>query len=83
MAKETSFFEIFEKLEDPRDNRGKLYPLIDIILLALYGVLSGFEDFTNMSHYLKKEKPNLRKNSDYWEESPPMMYFLLFSESLM
>lgn len=34
MTKETSFFEIFETLEDPRDNRGKIYPLIDIIILA-------------------------------------------------
>ncbi len=59
MAKETSFFGIFETLEDPRDNRGKKYPLIDIILLALYDVLSGFEDFTNMSDYLKKRETEL------------------------
>ena len=61
MAEETSFFGIFETLEDPRDNRGKKYPLIDIILLALYGVLSGFEDFTNMSYYLKKRETELTK----------------------
>lgn len=38
MENQKTFFEIFENLEDPRDNRGKIYPLIDIILLALYGV---------------------------------------------
>lgn len=61
MTKNISFFKIFETLEDPRDNRGKKYPLIDIILLALYGVLSGFEDFTNMSYYLKKRETELTK----------------------
>lgn len=53
------FFEIFENLDDPRDNRGKIYPLIDIILLALYGVLVGYSDFTNMSYYLKKREAEL------------------------
>lgn len=28
---EKSFFEIFENLDDPRDNRGKIYPLIDTL----------------------------------------------------
>lgn len=59
MLEQTSFFEIFEKLEDPRDNRGKIYPLMDIIILALYGVLVGFSDFTNMSYYLKKREQEL------------------------
>lgn len=59
MENQKTFFEIFENLEDPRDNRGKIYPLIDIILLALYGVLSGFSDFTNMSYYLKKREAEL------------------------
>lgn len=56
---EKSFFEIFENLDNPRDNRGKIYPLIDSILLALYGVLVGYSDFTNMSYYLKKRKAEL------------------------
>jgi len=51
---EKTFFQIFENMEDPRDNRWKIYPLIDILILALYGVLIGFSDFTNMSYYLKK-----------------------------
>lgn len=56
MLEQKSFFPIFEELEDPRDNRGKIYPRIDIIILALYGVLVGFSDFTNMSYYLKKRE---------------------------
>lgn len=56
---ERSFFSIFEDIEDPRNEKGKLYPLMDVIILALYGVLIGFEDFTNMSYYLKKHEGEL------------------------
>lgn len=58
---ERSFFCIFEGLEDPRNEKGKIYPLMDVIILALYGVLIGFEDFTNMSYYLKKQEDVLTK----------------------
>lgn len=56
---ERSFFSMFETLEDPRNDKGKKYPLMDVIILALYGVLIGFEDFTNMSYYLKKREKEL------------------------
>ena len=56
---ERSFFSIFEALDDPRNDKGKKYPLMDVIILALYGVLIGFEDFTNMSYYLKKREKEL------------------------
>lgn len=59
MIMEKSFFSIFETLDDPRCDQGKKYPLIDIIILALYGVLIGFTDFTNMSYYLKKREKEL------------------------
>ncbi len=59
---ERSFFSIFEDIEDPRNKKGRIYPLTDVIILALYGVLIGFEDFTNMSYYLKNIKRNLKKN---------------------
>ncbi len=61
MTTEKSFFQIFKSLEDPRDNRGKVYPLINIIILALYGVLIGYEDFSNMSYYLKKSEDELKR----------------------
>lgn len=56
---EKSFFSVFEALEDPRCEKGKKYPLMDVIILALYGVLVGFTDFTNMSYYLKKREKEL------------------------
>lgn len=59
MTMERSFFSIFRDLDDPRNKKGKIYPLMDVIILALYGVLIGFEDFTNMSYYLKKHEEEL------------------------
>ena len=56
---ENTFFTIFEKLEDPRDNRGKRYKLINVIVLELYGTLIGYEDFTSMSYYLKKKEKEI------------------------
>ena len=56
---ENSLFTIFSKLDDPRDNRGKKHRLIDIIILALYGTLTGFTDFTNMAYFLKKYEKEL------------------------
>lgn len=56
---ERSFFSVFEDIEDPRNEKGKIYPLMDVIILALYGVLIGFEDFTNMSYYLKSMRGEL------------------------
>lgn len=60
---ERSFFCIFERLEDTRNEKGKIYPLMDVIILALYGVLIGFKDFTNMSYYLKKQEDVLTKKA--------------------
>ncbi len=70
MKEEKTFFQIFENMEDPRDNRGKIYPLIDILILALYGVLIGFSDFTNMSYYLKKREAELSKEFGLSEGVP-------------
>lgn len=68
---ERSFFNIFEDLEDPRNEKGKIYPLMDIIILALYGVLIGFGDFSNMSYYLKKHEEELIKKLELAAGVPP------------
>jgi len=44
---------IFSTIEDPRDNRGKRHKLLDIFILAVYGLLWGYTDFTNMVIDLK------------------------------
>ena len=48
-----NLFERFEVLEDPRDNRGKRYKLIDIIVMTIYGLLFGLKDFANIADYIK------------------------------
>lgn len=54
-----SFFNIFTHLDDPRDNRGKKHLLIHIIILSIYGMLCGFDDFANMVYFLKKQEKEL------------------------
>ena len=44
---------IFCNIEDPRDNRGKRHKLLDIFILAVFGLLWGHTDFTNMVIELK------------------------------
>ena len=56
---ERSFFTIFETLEDPRKDKGKKYPLMDVIMLAVYGILCGYTDFSNMAYYLKCREKEL------------------------
>lgn len=54
-----SLISIFSVLEDPRDNRGKKHLLIHVIILAIYGILCGYTDFSNMAYYLKKREKEL------------------------
>jgi len=48
-----TLIEHLEVLEDPRDPRGKRHELINILVMAVYGVLSGFTDFVNMADFLE------------------------------
>jgi len=48
-----NLFMRFEVLEDPRDERGKRYRLIDIIIMTIYGILNKQEDFNNIAYYLE------------------------------
>ena len=48
-----NLFERFEVLEDPRDERGKKYKLIDILIMTIYGILCGLTDFTNIANFMK------------------------------
>jgi len=47
---------IFSTIEDTRDNRGKRHKLLDIFILAIFGLLWGHTDFTNMVEELKYHK---------------------------
>ena len=56
---ERSFFDVFNNLDDPRNKKGLKYPLIDVIILAIYGILCGYTDFVKMAYYLKKRENEL------------------------
>jgi predicted transposase YbfD/YdcC len=45
--------EIFEKLEDPRDKRGKRHKLVDIIVMSIYAIICGNEDCENIADWLE------------------------------
>ena len=48
-----NLFERFEVLEDPRDIRGKIYKLIDILIMTIYGLLCGIKDYVNIADFMK------------------------------
>ena len=48
-----NLFERFEVLEDPRDIRGKRYKLIDILIMTIYAILCGQEDYVNIAYFMK------------------------------
>jgi len=43
-------------LSDPRDKRGKEYELMDLLVMTLYGVLNGYDDFDNLAYFLKQNE---------------------------
>jgi predicted transposase YbfD/YdcC len=45
--------EIFEKLEDMRDNRGKRHKLINIIVMSIYAIICGNTDCENIAEWLE------------------------------
>ena len=55
-----SLFDKFSVLNDPRDNRGKRYKLMDLIVMVIYGILNGYEDFANLAYFLKQKESYFR-----------------------
>lgn len=51
-----NLFERFEVLEDPRDIRGKKYKLIDILIMTIYAILCGQEDYANIADFIELKK---------------------------
>lgn len=68
-AERISVFNKFAVLEDPRDNRGKRYLLIDLLIMVIYGILNGYDDFDNMADFLK-QKESYFKNLLLIEKTP-------------
>ena len=57
-------------IEDARDERGKLHRLVDILILAVYGMLWGHTDFTNMAKELKYHEPYFVDLLGLWNGIP-------------
>ena len=50
---EVKFKEIFSPIKDPRVNRTKKHPLLDIIALSICGIIAGCESFEEISDFGK------------------------------
>ena len=59
MAGMKSIREAFGGMGEPRHSRNLKYPLMDVVTLAIYGVLCGKTDFTTMADYLKLRESEL------------------------
>lgn len=60
-AEKISVFSKFSVLKDPRDKRGKRYFLMDILIMVIYGILNGYDDFENMADFLKLKEYYFKK----------------------
>jgi hypothetical protein len=59
-AERISVFNKFTVIKDPRDNRGKRYLIIDLLIMVIYGILNGYDDFDNMADFLKQRESYFR-----------------------
>lgn len=60
-----SIIEVFKPMEDPRIERGKLYPLIEILFLTVCSVISGFEEWEEVEDFGNEKIEWLRKYLPY------------------
>jgi hypothetical protein len=51
MLPESSLFEYFADLEDPRIERNRDHPLINVLVIAILGVICGADNFTEMERF--------------------------------
>ncbi len=51
MLPETSIIAYFAELEDPRDTRNRKHPLINIITIAILGVIGGADTWVDIERY--------------------------------
>jgi len=57
----TAVFNRFSVIEDPRDNRGKRYLLMDLFVMSIYGILNGYDDFVNLAYFLEVNEDYFKK----------------------
>lgn len=50
------FEEHFGSLEDPRDKRGRLHKLMDVLVLSILAIICGADEFTEMEEFGKSKE---------------------------
>jgi predicted transposase YbfD/YdcC len=64
------FLEHFDDLEDPRQHAKVLYPLDEVLLLCLLGVLASCESWVEISKYGEKKLAFLRRFRPFTQGTP-------------
>jgi len=67
----TSFLSYFNELPDPRQAAKVVYPLDEVLLLALLAVLAGAEAFTDIARFGEKKLAFLRRFRPFRDGTPP------------
>jgi hypothetical protein len=64
------FLEHFEELDDPRQRAKVLYPLEEVLLLVLLGVIAGCESWVEIAKYGDRKLTLLRRFRPFKDETP-------------
>jgi predicted transposase YbfD/YdcC len=64
------FLDYFEDLPDPRQRGKVMYPLDEVLLLALLAVLAGAETFVDIARFGAKKLPLLRRFRPFLDGTP-------------
>ena len=64
------FLDHFNDLEDPRQRAKVLYPLDEVLLLCLLGVLAGCESWVEIARYGEKKLQFLRRFRAFTDGTP-------------
>ncbi|MGA0164611.1 MAG: transposase family protein [Bdellovibrionota bacterium] len=64
---QTSISLFFSKVEDPRIERKKEYPLDEILLVVLCSILAGGDGFSDMQLFGNEKLEFFRKNTSFQE----------------
>jgi len=65
------FLEHFQELSDPRQLSKVVYPLEEVLLLSLLGVLAGAEAFTDIARFGERKLEFLRQFRPFRDGTPP------------
>jgi len=65
------FLDYFQCLPDPRQLGKVVYPLDEVLLLSLLGVLAGAEAFTDIARFGEKKLDFLRRFRPFRDGTPP------------